>query len=66
MIGLPAVKRISRAAVVTDLPAGMNGLTANVDAALVEHAYCGEVFVSCGRHGGMLKVLWWSGDGLIC
>ena len=26
--------------------------------------YCGHVFVFCGRRGDMLKVLWWSRDGL--
>ena len=31
---------------------------------MVEDPYCGHVFVLRGRRGDMLKVLWWSGDGL--
>jgi transposase len=44
--------------------AGMNGLAAKVETALAEDPYCGHVFVFRGRRGDMLKVLWWSGDGL--
>lgn len=44
--------------------AGMNGLAAKVEAALTEDPYSGHVFVFRGRRGDMLKVLWWSGDGL--
>ena len=46
------------------MPAGMNGLAAKVGTALAEDPYCGHVFVFRGRRGDMLKVLWWSGDGL--
>jgi hypothetical protein len=42
----------------------MNGLAAKVATALAEDPYCGHVFVFRGRRGDMLKVLWWSGDGL--
>ena len=31
---------------------------------MAEDPYCGHVFVFRGRRGDMLKVLWWSGDGL--
>lgn len=64
MIGLPASTRIWLAAGVTDMRAGMNGLAAKVETALAEDPYCGHVFVFRGRRGDMLKVLWWSGDGL--
>ena len=64
MIGLPAGIRIWLAAGVTDMRAGMNGLAAKVETALAEDPYCGHVFVFRGRRGDMLKVLWWSGDGL--
>lgn len=62
MIGQPAGTRL--AAGVTDMRAGMNGLAAKVETALAEDPYCGHVFVFRGRRGEMLKVLWWSGDGL--
>lgn len=64
MIGLPAGSRIWLAAGVTDMRAGMNGLTVKVQAALAEDPFSGHVFVFRGRRGDMLKVLWWSGDGL--
>jgi transposase len=64
MIGLPAGTRIWLAAGITDMRSGMNGLAAKVETALAEDPYCGHVFVFRGRRGDMLKVLWWSGDGL--
>ncbi|WP_426117458.1 IS66 family insertion sequence element accessory protein TnpB [Massilia sp. PWRC2] len=64
MIGLPTGTRIWLAAGITDMRAGMNGLATKVETALAEDPYCGHVFVFRGRRGDMLKVLWWSGDGL--
>lgn len=64
MIGLPAGTRIWLAAGITDMRSGMNGLAAKVETTLAEDPYCGHVFVFRGRRGDMLKVLWWSGDGL--
>ena len=64
MIGLPAGTRIWLAAGIIDMRAGMNGLATKVETALAEDPYCGHVFVFRGRRGDMLKVLWWSGDGL--
>ena len=64
MIGPPVGTRIWLAAGVTDMRAEMNGLAAKVETALAEDPYCGHVFVFRGRRGDMLKVLWWSGDGL--
>jgi len=64
MIGLPAGTRIWLAAGVTAMRAGMNGLAVKVQAALAEDPFSGHVFVFRGRRGDMLKVLWWSGDGL--
>ena len=64
MIGLPAGTRIWLAAGVTDMRAGMNGLAVKVQAALAEDPFSGHVFVFRGRRGDMLKMLWWSGDGL--
>jgi len=64
MIGLPAGTNIWLAAGVTDMRAGMNGLAVKVQAALAKDPFSGHVFVFRGRRGDMLKVLWWSGDGL--
>lgn len=64
MIGLPAGTRIWLAAGVTDMRRGMNGLAALVQIALAEDPFSGHVFVFRGRRGDLLKVLWWSGDGL--
>lgn len=64
MIGLPAGTQIWLAAGITDMRGGMNGLAAKVESALTENPYSGHVFVFRGRRGDMIKVLWWTGDGL--
>ncbi|WP_353056201.1 IS66 family insertion sequence element accessory protein TnpB [Janthinobacterium sp. JC611] len=64
MIDLPAGTRVWLAACVTDMGAGFNGLAARVQTALDADPFSGHVFVFRGRRGDMLKVLWWSGDGL--
>ena len=64
MIGLPAGTRVWLAAGVTDMRRGMNGLAALVQSALAADAFSGHVFVFRGRRGDLVKLLWWSGDGL--
>lgn len=64
MIGRTAGTRIWLAAGITDMRAGMNGLAVKVETALTENPYSGHVFVFRGRRGDMIKVLWWTGDGL--
>jgi transposase len=64
MIGLPAGTRIWIAAGFTDMRSGFNGLAAKVQTALAEDPFSGHVFVFRGKRGDILKVLWWSGDGL--
>lgn len=64
MIGLPAGTRIWLAAGVTDMRSGFIGLAAKVETALKEDLYSGHVFVFRGRRGDLVKVLWWTGDGL--
>lgn len=64
MIGLPAGTRIWLAAGVTDMRSGFNGLASKVQTALEEDPYSGHVFVFRGRRGDLIKVLWWTGDGL--
>jgi transposase len=64
MIGLAAGTRIWLAAGVTDMRRGMDGLAALVQGALAENPFSGHVFIFRGRRGDLVKVLWWSGDGL--
>lgn len=64
MISLPAGTRIWLSAGVTDMRRGMDGLAALVQSALAENPFSGHVFLFRGRRGDLVKVLWWSGDGL--
>lgn len=64
MIGLPSGTRVWLAAGVTDMRAGFNGLAAKVETALAEDPFSGHVFVFRGPRGDIIKLLWWTGDGL--
>ena len=64
MIGLPAGARVWIAAGVTDMRKGMDGLAAIVQTALGEQPFSGDVFVFRGRRGDLVKLVWWSGDGM--
>ena len=64
MIGLPAGTRIWLVAGVTDMRRGMDGLAAIVQSALAENPFSGHVFIFRGRRGDLVKLLWWSADGL--
>ena len=64
MIGLPVGTRVWLAAGVTDMRAGFNSLAAKVRTGLERDPCCGHGCVFRGRRGDLLKVLWWSGDGM--
>ena len=64
MIGLPAGTRVWLAAGVTDMRKGMGGLAALAQTTLQCDPFCGHLFVFRGRRGDLVKVLWWSGDGM--
>jgi transposase len=64
MIGLPPGSRIWLAAGVTDMRRGMDGLASLVQTALKEDVFAGHLFVFRGRRGDLVKLLWWSGDGM--
>jgi transposase len=64
MIGLPAGTRVWLAAGVTDMRKGMGGLAAWVQTSLEADPFCGHLFVFRGRGGDLVKILWWSGDGM--
>ena len=42
----------------------MSGLAALVQTTLGEQPFGGDVFVFRGRRGDLVKLLWWSGDGM--
>ena len=64
MIGLPTGTRVWLAAGVTDMRKSMGSLAALVQTALELDPFCGHLFVFRGRRGDLVKVLWWSGDGM--
>ncbi|MGE0273506.1 MAG: IS66 family insertion sequence element accessory protein TnpB [Alphaproteobacteria bacterium] len=65
MIGLPGPRaRVWIAAGTTDMRKGMSGLAALVQTALGAQPFGGDVFVFRGRRGDLVKLLWWSGDGM--
>lgn len=64
MIGWPAGTRVWLAAGVTDMRRGMDGLASLVQSALSENPFSGHIFIFRGRRGDLVKMLWWSGDGL--
>jgi len=64
MIGLLAGTYIWTAACVTDLRRGFTGLSGMVQTALQENPFSGQVFIFRGWRGDLIKLLWWSGDGL--
>ena len=43
---------------------GMSGLAALVETALDKRAFSGDVFAFRGKRGDLVKLLWWSGDGM--
>jgi transposase len=64
MISLPAGTRVWVAAGVTDMRRGFDGLAALVQTTLAENPFAGHVFVFRGKRGDLVKLLWWSGDGM--
>ncbi len=64
MIGLPAGTRVWLAAGVTDMRKGFDGLAAIAQLTLLKDPHGGHVFVFRGKRGDLVKLLWWSGDGM--
>jgi transposase len=64
MIATPTGARIWLAAGVTDMRRGMDGLASLVQEALEANPFSGHVFIFRGRRGDLVKMLWWSGDGM--
>lgn len=61
---MPTGTRVWIAAGITDMRKGMNGLAAIAQTALDERPFSGDVFVFRGKRGDLVKLLWWSGDGM--
>jgi len=64
MIALPVRTRFWLAAGVTDMRRGMDGLASLVQTTLENDPFSGHVFAFRGRAGDLIKILWWSGDGM--
>jgi transposase len=64
MIGLPAATRVWLAPGATDMRKGFDGLAMLIQQVLRRDPFSGHVFAFRGRRGDLIKVLWWSGDGL--
>ena len=64
MIGLPAATRVWLAPGSTDMRMGFDGLAMLIQSVLQRDPFSGHVFAFRGRRGDLIKVLWWSGDGL--
>ena len=64
MIAPPSGMRVWLANGPTDMRRGMNGLALQVQLALQRDPHAGDLFVFRGKRGDLLKLLWWSGDGL--
>jgi transposase len=63
MITVPAGVRVYLAMGPTDMRKGFDGLSMLVQELLQLDAFSGHLFVFRGRRGGLLKVLYWDGQG---
>src|SRR3954454_9432406 len=61
---LPLGTRAWLAAGVTDMRRGIDSLAAQVQTTLQQSPSSGHVFAFRGRRGDLVKLLWWSGDGM--
>jgi transposase len=64
LFGVPPGTRVWLVAGLTDMRKGFNGLAAIAQIALNADPYSGHVFVFRGKSGSLVKLLWWSGDGM--
>lgn len=64
MIGLPSGVRVWLACGYTDMRKGMDGLALLAQQALAEDPFSGAVFAFRGKRGGLVKLLWFDGQGM--
>jgi transposase len=62
--GPPPGVRVWLAAGATDMRRGFDGLARQVQEALGQDPFSGQLFVFRGRRGDLVKALWWDGQGL--
>ena len=63
--GPPPGVRVWLAAGASDMRRGFDGLARQVQEALGQDPFSGQMFVFRGRRGDLVKVLWWDGQGLV-
>src|SRR6202040_3308061 len=63
MITVPAGVRIYLACGVTDMRKGFDGLSMLAQEVLKQNPFAGHLFAFCGRRGGLVKILYWDGQG---
>jgi transposase len=63
--GPPPGVRVWLAAGPTDMRRGFDGLARQVQEALGQDPFSGQLFVFRGRRGDLVKALWWDGQGLV-
>ena len=64
MITLPSGVRVWLACGHTDMRKGMDGLAMLAQQVLQEDPFSGALFAFRGRRGGLIKILWFDGQGL--
>jgi transposase len=64
VIGLPAGVKVFLACGRTDMRKGIDGLAMLVQQVLNENLFDGALFAFRGRRGGMVKLLWYDGQGM--
>src|SRR6202035_3138922 len=64
MNSLPAGTSVWLAGGVTDMRKGFDSLAAQAQTVLGQDPFSGHIFCFRGRRGDLVKLLWWSGDGL--
>jgi transposase len=64
MIGLPSGMRVFLACGRTDMRKGMDGLAMLAQQVLRQDPFSGALFAFRGRCGGLVKLLWYDGQGM--
>src|ERR1700742_1546408 len=64
MITLPSGVRVWLACGHTDMRKGMDGLAMLAQKVLEEDPFSGALFAFRGKRGGLIKILWFDGQGL--
>ena len=63
MIPVPLNARVWLAVGVTDMRKGFAALAAQAEQTTQQNPFSGHMFVFRGRHGDLIKIIWWDGQG---